>query len=139
VGRLPHDRPLGDLISQRLTPRLLVSEREVVIVILSNAMPSMPRCDNRSTSATLPSMTEVASRELRNNTRQLLERVEAGEEITITVGGRPKAMLVPMGRKPRWMGREEFMAMLEGRRADPGLRDDLRRLIPDTTDDIPPR
>jgi prevent-host-death family protein len=84
-------------------------------------------------------MTEVASRELRNNTRQLLERVEAGEEITITVGGRPVAMLVPMGRKPRWMGREEFMAMLEGRRADPGLRDDLRRLIPDTTDDIPPR
>src|SRR5688572_25744690 len=33
-------------------------------------------------------MTEVASRELRNNTRALLDRVAGGEEITITVGGR---------------------------------------------------
>jgi len=84
-------------------------------------------------------MTEVASRELRNNTRQLLERVEAGEEITITVGGRPVAMLVPMGTKSRWMPRDRFLAMLDGSRADPGLLDDLRRMMPDTTDDIPLR
>ena len=41
-------------------------------------------------------MTDVASRDLRNNTRALLERVEAGESITITVDGRPVATLEPV-------------------------------------------
>ena len=44
-----------------------------------------PPCDSRSTDATVPGMTSVASRELRNNTRSLLDRVGAGESITITV------------------------------------------------------
>ncbi|MEX2548537.1 MAG: type II toxin-antitoxin system prevent-host-death family antitoxin [Chloroflexota bacterium] len=82
-------------------------------------------------------MTEVASRELRNSTRQVLERVEAGEAITITVGGRPVAMLVPVGRRPRWMAKEELLALLEGHRADPGLLGELREMMPDTTDDLP--
>ena len=38
-------------------------------------------------------MADVASRDLRNNTRALLDRVEAGESITITVDGRPVATL----------------------------------------------
>ena len=45
-------------------------------------------------------MADVASRDLRNNTRALLERVEAGESITITVDGRPVATLEPAGRRP---------------------------------------
>ena len=57
-------------------------------------------------------MTEVASRELRNNTRSVLARVEAGEEITITVDGRPVADLVPVGRRRRWISREEFIRHL---------------------------
>ena len=76
----------------------------------------------------------VGTRELRNNTRRLLERVEAGEQITITVDGRPVALLVPIERKPRWMPREEFLRRL--RQADAGLTDDLRRLVPDMTDDL---
>ncbi len=81
----------------------------------------------------------VASRELRNNTRRLLERVEAGESITITVDGRPVAVLAPVGRKPRWMAKEEFLGRLVGHQADPGLTAELRRLVPDTTDDVPLR
>ncbi len=84
-------------------------------------------------------MGTVASRELRNNTRALLERVEAGEEITITVDGRTVAALVPVGRKPRWMPREEFLRLLIGHQADPGLTAELREMLPDTTDDIPLR
>jgi prevent-host-death family protein len=84
-------------------------------------------------------MTEVASRELRNNTRQLLERVDAGEEIAITVGGRPVAMLVPIGRRPRWMPKEEFVRTVLAHQADAGLSDELREMMPDTTDDIPIR
>ena len=81
-------------------------------------------------------MTDVASRELRNNTRALLERVAAGEEITITVDGRAVARLVPPGRKPRWMPRDEFIRKVLGHQADPGLTKDLRDMMPDTTDDI---
>jgi prevent-host-death family protein len=84
-------------------------------------------------------MTDVASRELRNNTRALLERVEAGEEITITVDGRAVAVLAPIGRKPRWMPRDEFLRLLVGHQADPGLTAELREMMPDTTDDIPIR
>lgn len=36
-------------------------------------------------------MSEVSSRDLRNDTAGVLRRVEAGEDITITVKGRPVA------------------------------------------------
>ena len=81
-------------------------------------------------------MALVASRELRNNTRGLLERVEAGESITITVDGRPVAVLAPAGRRPRWMAREEFVGRLISHQADAALTGDLRRLAPDTTDEL---
>jgi prevent-host-death family protein len=82
-------------------------------------------------------MSEVASRELRNNTRGLLNRVEAGEAITITVDGRPIAVLQPVGRRPRWLGRNEFVRRVLPHQADPALAAELSALIPDTTDDLP--
>ncbi len=82
-------------------------------------------------------MREVASRELRNNTRALLERVEAGEVVTITVGGRPVAVLQPVGRRARWLSREEFIQRIVSHQADAGLGGQLRELAPDTTDDLP--
>lgn len=80
-------------------------------------------------------MSEVASRELRNQTRSLLNRVQAGEVLTITVNGKPVALLQPVGRRPRWMGREEFGKRVMAAQADPGMRIDLRELAPDVTDD----
>ena len=82
-------------------------------------------------------MTEVASRELRNRTRVLLDRVAAGEHITITVDGRPVAQLVPPEPRPRWMTREVFIARVLAHQADPGLAADLAELAPDTTDGLP--
>jgi len=82
-------------------------------------------------------MTEVASRELRNNTRGLLDRVQAGEAITITIDGRPVAVLQPVGRRPQWLAREEFVRRVMAHQADPGLAGELADLAPDTTDDIP--
>ena len=54
-------------------------------------------------------MKSVASRELRNRTRALLEKVEAGQSIAITVDGRAVATIEPIGRTQRWMPREEFV------------------------------
>lgn len=82
-------------------------------------------------------MSDVASRELRNNTRALLERVEAGEQVTITVDGRPVAVLSAIARRPTWLGSEEFARRIGARQADPGLRRELAELAPDSTEDIP--
>ena len=82
-------------------------------------------------------MTEVASRQLRNRTRALLDRVAAGEHMTITVDGRAVARLVPPESRERWIPRESFVARILGHQADPGLTAVLGELAPDTTDDLP--
>jgi prevent-host-death family protein len=83
-------------------------------------------------------MSEVASRELRNSTRALLDRVESGETLTITVDGRPTAVLAPIGRRPRWVARSAFDATVLAHQADPGLTEDLVELAGEMTDDLPP-
>lgn len=82
-------------------------------------------------------MSEVASRELRNSTRSLLDRVEAGETLTITVGGRPMAILAPIGRRPRWVPRGEFASTVLAHQADPGLAAAVDELAGEMTDEIP--
>jgi prevent-host-death family protein len=47
-------------------------------------------------------MATVPQKELRNNIGEVLRRAEAGEEITITVAGRPVAQLGPAARR-RWV------------------------------------
>lgn len=82
---------------------------------------------------------EVASRELRNNTADLLRRVDAGEQIVITKRGNPVASLVPYERsRRRWLPRTELVRRLAVAQADTGLREDLARLAGDTTDDLGP-
>ena len=79
-------------------------------------------------------MSKVASRELRNNTRGLIERMEGGEEVVITVDGRSVARLLPVSARSRWMSRAEFVHRMSGHQADAGLLDELHALAPDTTD-----
>jgi prevent-host-death family protein len=83
--------------------------------------------------------TEVASRELRNNSADLLRRAGAGEQIVLTVRGKPVASLVPFqSPRRRWLPRAELARRLETVQADPGLTHDLARLAGDTTDDLGP-
>ena len=82
-------------------------------------------------------MTTVATRELRNNTKALLERVEAGEDIVITVAGRPVALLTRLVTRLTWTPRAIFLDRLHGRQADPAIRHDLEQLAGQSTDDIP--
>lgn len=84
-------------------------------------------------------MSEVAVRELRNDTAGVLRRVEAGEEVVITVRGRPVAALVGLREQRRhWIPRDELVERLRRSQADPGLRRDLRGLAGETTDDLGP-
>ncbi|HST55935.1 MAG TPA: type II toxin-antitoxin system prevent-host-death family antitoxin [Solirubrobacteraceae bacterium] len=65
--------------------------------------------------------TNVPQRELRNNTAELLRRVEDGERLRITVHGHPIADLVPIDdHAPR---RRAFVPMQELRAAMAGLLD----------------
>lgn len=84
-------------------------------------------------------MSDVAVRELRNDTAGVLERVRRGERVTITVRGRPVATLVPIEQaRRRWLPASELARRLRTMQADPGLRDDLARLAGETTDDLGP-
>lgn len=47
-------------------------------------------------------MATVPQKELRNKIGEVLRRAESGEEITITVAGRPVAQLGPTARR-RWV------------------------------------
>jgi len=80
-------------------------------------------------------MEEVSVRELRNHVSAVLRRVEAGERLRVTVRGRPVAELAPLTQRPTSLPWDELWGQLENARADPGLADDLARLLPDTTDD----
>ena len=82
-------------------------------------------------------MSDVASRDLRNSTRSLLDRVASGESLTITIDGRPVAVLAPIGRRPRWLSRNEFVSMVSANQADAGLAADLVDLAGETTDEVP--
>jgi prevent-host-death family protein len=84
-------------------------------------------------------MSEVASRELRNDTASLLRRVKAGEDITITVNGKAVALLTAVQpTRRRWLGRDELLRRLDRAQADPALRQELLQLVGDTTDDLEP-
>lgn len=84
-------------------------------------------------------MTEIAARELRNRTADVLRRVAEGERVTITSRGRAVAELTPVGRNQRRpITRAELAGRLARTQADPGLRHDLAALAGDTTDDLDP-
>lgn len=55
-------------------------------------------------------MATVPQKELRNHVGEVLRRAEAGEEITITVAGRPVAQLGPAGRR-RWVSGSALRAV----------------------------
>lgn len=67
-------------------------------------------------------MDSVGLRELRQQASDLVRRVEAGEELTISVSGRPAARLVPI-EPPAWRRWEEITDLFDGP-ADPAWTDD---------------
>ena len=85
------------------------------------------------------SMSEIASRELRNDTAGVLRRVQDGEDVIITVKGRRVAQLVPIrASRRRWLPRAELARRLRLHQADPQLRADLIELAGETTEDLGP-
>lgn len=80
---------------------------------------------------------EISLRDLRNHVSEVLRHVESGSPLTVTVDRRPVARLVPLTARRTSVSAGEFFAQL-GRigGADPGLRDELREMLTETTDDV---
>nr|WP_234806222.1 type II toxin-antitoxin system prevent-host-death family antitoxin [Mycolicibacterium celeriflavum] len=73
-------------------------------------------------------MSTVASRELRNDTAGVLRRVQAGEEITITVNGRAVAVIAAVEpRRRHRVSKAEFLKRLETSRRIPAYVTTSRR------------
>ena len=101
-------------------------------------------CYIRSMSATKPVKSADESprgvipvRTLRNDVSEILRRVEAGESFIITVRGRPVAQITRVAEGPTFLPWAEVEKLLENSLADRGLLDELREMMPETTDDLP--
>jgi prevent-host-death family protein len=73
-----------------------------------------------------PVAEEVGLREMRQNASELVRRAEAGERLTVTVAGRPAAVLAPVAPR-RWRQWDEI-ADLFRTPVDTKLAADLDRL-----------
>jgi prevent-host-death family protein len=71
-------------------------------------------------------MSVVGLRELRQQASELVRRAEAGEEVTITVSGRPSARLVPIAPRA-WRTYAEVADLFRGP-ADPDWQSDRNQL-----------
>ena len=85
--------------------------------------------------ATLSHM-DIGVRELRNHTARVMDAVQAGERVTLTVNGEPVADIVPHGRRTRWLSGSTLNRQLLDRSADSALRDDLDELAGETLDEL---
>jgi prevent-host-death family protein len=69
-------------------------------------------------------MTQIPLRELRNHASEIMRRVEDGEELEVTVNGRPVARIIPAQRRPTFL---PLKYLLE-HQTDPAMLDEIREL-----------
>ncbi len=73
---------------------------------------------------------------MRNRTGQVIDAVQAGERVTLTVNGEPVADIVPDGRRARWLSGERLREHLRLRAADADLSPDLDELAGQTLHEL---
>ena len=72
-------------------------------------------------------MKTIPQRELRNHSGEILRQAESGEQFTITVEGRPVAVLGPYQRR-QWVPKEEIMKILRAQAPDPTFFEDIQEM-----------
>jgi prevent-host-death family protein len=113
----------------RLEPvggRAVVAEGgATVVMVLRYRAARDSVADSGSVTATVRVVAVIPQKELRNNVGEVLRRAEAGEQITITVSGRPVAQLGPV-RGREWVDTAELSDLWD-LPADRHLAGDLER------------
>jgi len=79
---------------------------------------------------------EIGVRDLRNRTAAVIEAVNAGERVVLTVHGEPVADIVPHGSRTRWVSGAWLAEQLATRSADPGLTAELEEMVGHTIDEL---
>jgi prevent-host-death family protein len=79
---------------------------------------------------------DIGVRDLRNETGRVIDAVQAGERVTLTVHGEPVADIVPHGRRARWLSGPHLRRQLADRSADADLQSDLDELAGQTLDEL---
>jgi antitoxin (DNA-binding transcriptional repressor) of toxin-antitoxin stability system len=80
---------------------------------------------------------DVSVRELRNSTSGVIDELEKGERLTLTVNRRPVADIVPhVEKRGPWVPSSELRRIIREAAADPGLLDDLADVRGDEIDDL---
>ena len=79
----------------------------------------------------------IGLRELRQNASELIRRVEAGESLTVTVAGRPAALLVPAATRA-WRQWADISDLFSGV-ADPDWEADRELISEDMRDPRAPQ
>ena len=54
---------------------------------------------------------EITQRDLRTRSREIMDAVEHGQSFTVTRDGHRIGELIPLRRRPRFVPRQEFIAM----------------------------
>lgn len=89
----------------------------------------------RNAGATV-SHVDIGVRDLRNETSRVIDAVQAGERVTLTVRGEPVADIVPHARRARWLSGQELRTQLVERSADSALARELDELAGQTVDEL---
>jgi prevent-host-death family protein len=79
---------------------------------------------------------EIGVRDLRNRTGQVIDAVQAGERVTLTVHGEPVADIVPHGRRARWLSGVQLREQRRDRAAAAGLTGELDELAGQTLGEL---
>jgi prevent-host-death family protein len=80
---------------------------------------------------------DISVRELRNSTSGVIDELEKGERLTLTVNRRPVADIVPhVEKRDPWVPSSELRRIIREAAADPGLLDDLADVRGDEIDDL---
>ena len=79
---------------------------------------------------------EVGIRDLRNHTSRVVDAVQAGERVILTVHGEPVADIVPHTRRARWLPGDWLASELENRAADTDLTAELSDVAGQTIDSV---
>ncbi|MBX3142016.1 MAG: type II toxin-antitoxin system prevent-host-death family antitoxin [Trueperaceae bacterium] len=82
-------------------------------------------------------MTRITAHELRTETRRILQRVEAGEEVVIVENGREVAVIKPLPRPRMWQSGPALFNELSTVQADAGLTTELEAIVPGWADEVP--
>jgi antitoxin (DNA-binding transcriptional repressor) of toxin-antitoxin stability system len=88
---------------------------------------------------TLIPMTEIPEGEFTEHPAEILHRVASGEDVVVTIDGRPTVDLRRHTPGPRPLTWDEFWTRLEAIPPDPTFADDVRGLVEDTDDSDPRR